>query len=58
MTLDDFLEKLAELDSNDAEIEGLKAALNAAVGHMTYQMMFALEKELPAILADAKATRY
>lgn len=58
LKVDDFIEALAEGDSNDQEIAGLTDALRAAVAHFTLQQLFAFEEELPAILAEAKKTTF
>jgi hypothetical protein len=58
LTVDGFIDALAEGDSSDAEIAGLTEALRAAVAHFTFQQLFAFEKELPAILKQAQETRF
>jgi hypothetical protein len=67
MTLDDFIEKLADGGSNDAEIAGLTAALREAVALLPTDAgrrqspakgLRAFEKKLPRLLREAKATRF
>lgn len=48
MTLADFI---ADADTHEPIVRAamLESALTSAIGHMTYQMMFAHEKDLKAL---------
>jgi len=58
MTLETFIEALADGDSNDQEIAGLTEAIRAAVSHLTSQQIAVFEKVLPEILKKARKTSF
>lgn len=58
MTLDDFIQHLADGDSNDAEVAGLTAALHEAYGHIPGALQEGFLSELPEILKNASETRF
>ena len=50
MTVDDYIDALAESDGNDREIQGLTDALRAAVALMGIAQRELLEEQLPKLL--------
>lgn len=58
MTLDDFIQRLADGDSNDEEIAGLTAALREAHERIPAALQEGFLSELPEILENALETRF